>query len=122
VLIVIRNLRLRAQKTAPTRTDTSARVINHSPRFVHYFVANRHATKRKAQINPSLNYQRHWTKMVDKDAAGEGEHFRARGTLAKIDCPKLKLDVFAWFFSRGTSFQQIQIVIGFFFPHSCAEN
>jgi hypothetical protein len=68
---------LRAQKTAPMRTDTFARVINHSPRFAHYFVANRHATKRKAQINPSLNYQRHWTKMADKDAASEGEHFRA---------------------------------------------
>ncbi|KYN28081.1 hypothetical protein ALC57_02517 [Trachymyrmex cornetzi] len=33
--------------------------------------------------------------MPDKDAANEGEHFRPKETLAKIDCPELKLDIFA---------------------------
>jgi len=50
-----------------TRLNTFARAINHVLRFVHYFAASRHATKRKAQINPSLNYQRHRAKMSDKD-------------------------------------------------------
>lgn len=81
-LIIICDLQFaRAEKvrmTILTGLNTFARAINHLLRFVHYFVASRHATKRKAQINPSLNYQRHRAKMSDKDATSEGEHFRPK--------------------------------------------